>query len=214
MSSIQRVCSIEECNKPLNGRGYCAMHYRRFMKYGDTNTVLIVRQNTGLPRDSIKNAWTNIKQRCLNPAHARYKHYGARGIQICEGWRTSYSSFHQDMSPKPSPKHSIDRRDNDGHYSCGKCEQCIENGWPMNCRWTTQNIQIWNQRTRPDSPFGYKGVNYAEPKHKYFSKIGYTQDGKSGIQWCGYHNTPEEAAIAYDIACIFFRGEYAVTNIL
>lgn len=39
---------------------------------------------------------------------------------------------------------SIDRKNNDGHYSCGKCEECIANGWPMNCRWATGKEQTRN----------------------------------------------------------------------
>ena len=29
------LCSIQNCNKKGYARGYCAMHYSRFMKYGD-----------------------------------------------------------------------------------------------------------------------------------------------------------------------------------
>lgn len=30
-----RICSVENCNKPLSGHGLCEMHRRRWRKYGD-----------------------------------------------------------------------------------------------------------------------------------------------------------------------------------
>jgi hypothetical protein len=47
---------------------------------------------------------------------------------------------------KPSPQHSIDRINNDGHYSCGKCKQCLRNGWTMNIRWASREVQNNNTR--------------------------------------------------------------------
>ena len=35
---------------------------------------------------------------------------------MCKRWRNTFQSFYDDMGPKPSPKHSIDRIDNNGNY--------------------------------------------------------------------------------------------------
>jgi hypothetical protein len=35
-----KKCSIEGCEKAVLGRGWCAMHYRRWKKHGDPNTLL------------------------------------------------------------------------------------------------------------------------------------------------------------------------------
>lgn len=92
-----------------------------------------------------RHCWYKMRQRCLNPNDQNYYRYGGRGIRICSGWST-YAGFYRDLGDKPSAQHSIDRIDNDGHYSCGKCDECILNGWPFNCRWATPYQQSNNTR--------------------------------------------------------------------
>lgn len=80
--------------------------------------------------------WKGIRKRCMNPNAARYNRYGGRGICVCSGWN-DFATFYADIGPRTTKKHTIDRIDNDGNYSCGHCPECVENGWPMNCRWAT-----------------------------------------------------------------------------
>lgn len=91
------------------------------------------------------NRFSRMKQRCLNPSDKAYHNYGGRGIQICERWQ-DFQAFNADMGECPTPDHSLDRINNEGHYSCGKCEQCIANGWPPNYRWATDAEQRLNTR--------------------------------------------------------------------
>ena len=46
-----------------------------------------------------------------------------------------------------SKKHSLDRRDNNGNYTCGKCTDCIKNGYPLNVHWATAKEQSRNVST-------------------------------------------------------------------
>ena len=68
---------------------------------------------------------------------------GGRGIIVCDNWRTSFPAFLKSLGDCP-PKMSVDRKDNNGNYSCGDCDQCRANGWPMNCRWATALEQVIN----------------------------------------------------------------------
>lgn len=79
-------------------------------------------------------SWRSMRQRCMNPNAASYRYYGGRGITICERWLWSYENFLADMGPRPSPKHTLDRIENDGNYE------------PGNCRWATAEEQSANRR--------------------------------------------------------------------
>ena len=76
--------------------------------------------------------WSNMLQRCTNPKNKDFRHYGARGIAVCDSWQT-FANFLADMGEKPNGL-TIDREDNDGNYE------------PANCRWATRSQQMQNTR--------------------------------------------------------------------
>ena len=78
--------------------------------------------------------WKQMRRRCSIPTHPKYHLYGARGIRVCDRWNDSFVAFYADMGPRPSPAHSIDRIDNNGHYTAN------------NCRWATRQQQGRNTR--------------------------------------------------------------------
>jgi hypothetical protein len=80
-----------------------------------------------------------IKARCNNPKAENYARYGGKGTRLCRGWSVpgGVVSFAADMGERPSTEYTVDRIDTTGHYSCGHCDECVANGWRMNCRWAT-----------------------------------------------------------------------------
>lgn len=77
--------------------------------------------------------WQRMKQRCQCPSASDFKHYGGRGIRVCERWQT-FDNFAADMGQRPDGM-QLDRIDNSGHYE------------PVNCRWVTKQANARNRRS-------------------------------------------------------------------
>ena len=100
----------------------------------------------GRSRTSEHRIWCGIKKRCNCPTDHAYENYGGRGIRVCQRYSEDFAAFLQDMGSRPSNRHSINRKENDGHYSCGQCTECLSNGWTFNLEWATSKTQSQNTR--------------------------------------------------------------------
>lgn len=96
-------------------------------KYGD------------IGKHRLKDIWHSMRERCENPNHKSYKHYGLRNIGVCEEWKdpdTGYIAFYNwAMNNGYKIGLTIDRIDVNGNYT------------PDNCRWISNLSQQRNKRT-------------------------------------------------------------------
>jgi hypothetical protein len=118
------------------------------LRYGRTKTCGCSHVTHGMSDGSIPEykIWGAMKGRCNNPEDLSYQNYGARGVKVCKRWN-DFSAFLEDMGNRPTEKHTIDRIDNNGSYTCGKCPECKERNQPLNCRWATRTVQARNKRS-------------------------------------------------------------------
>ena len=112
------------------------------------------RVGDGRSKHPLYRTWHGIISRCYDKSSFSYRDYGGRGIGICNRWRgkSGFWNFVADMKwvgEKPSPKHELDRINNDFDYD------------PDNVRWVTHEENCNNTRmTNKITAFGEtKGVS-------------------------------------------------------
>lgn len=134
-----------DCGNIVVVRGYC-------LRSGNTTSCGCKRKASlsklmsthGESKTRLYEIWCGMRKRCNNPASSVYKHYGGRGIKVCDAWENDYETF-RDWALENGYKEdlSIDRIDTNGNYE------------PSNCRWATDIEQANN--TRANRYITYKG---------------------------------------------------------
>jgi hypothetical protein len=104
-------------------------------------------------KDPAYHLWYQMKKRCTDPKHPKWKWYGGKGVRMHPVWVKSFELFLKDIGPRPGPQHSIDRIDVTRGYE------------PGNVRWATYIQQAQNKRI--------KGINIRQLKSTTWEiKIG------------------------------------------
>lgn len=116
-------------------------------------------ESHGMSESPEYQAWGAMIRRCHNPNSPNFKHYGGRGIRVCDEWRGSFTAFLQHVGGRPVPSMSIDRIDPNGHYE------------PGNVRWASRVEQNNNMRSNVIVEFGGERLTLAQAARK--SGIGY-----------------------------------------
>lgn len=140
------VCGTERrvrAEKLVGGKSSCGCERnRKFALVNRTHGVSSSHPYTFV-------SWAKMKERCTNSKHPHSRHYLRRGITICARWlgESGPLNFLADMGERPKGL-SLDRKDNDKGYWCGKseCSDCGPLGREPNCRWATEQKQKRNTR--------------------------------------------------------------------
>lgn len=134
-------------------------------------------------------AWLHFRERCYDETNPNYKHYGGRGINVCNRWLLSFDDFLEDVGKRPSQKYSLDRINNDGNYQ------------PGNVRWADRRTQMLNRRLHSNNTSGYRGVTWNKRGRAYMVSIS-----------VGSFKDIKEAALAYNKVAKLVYGDEAPLN--
>ena len=76
----------------------------------------------GKKNTRLYNIWMNMKQRCSNKNHPKYKNYGAKGISVCDEWLNMINFYNWAMDNGYNNNLTIDRIDLNGNYEPNNCQ--------------------------------------------------------------------------------------------
>lgn len=125
----------------------------------------------GMARTRLYKAWTNMRNRCNREKDREYKHYGGKGIKVCDEWQNSFEPFMKwALSHGYNDTLTIDRINVDGNYE------------PDNCRWITRKEQ--NNNMTSNVQLTHNGITHNLKEWSMITGISYpTLQGRIRRGW-------------------------------
>lgn len=120
------------------------------------------RKNRKKQNKRLIHIFSHMKQRCYNKKSNVFKHYGGRGIKICDEWLNNSKKFYDwALSNGYKDNLTIDRINVNGNYE------------PSNCRWVTMKVQQNNRTNNRKITINGKTKTASQWAEKY----GLTHEG-------------------------------------
>lgn len=114
----------------------------------------------GMTGTRLYKIWANMKRRCYSPKSQRYKHYGAKGIRVCDEWKNNFKNFAKWAYENGYTENlTLDRIDINKNYE------------PSNCRWATWKEQ--GQNTSRTHWITYNGETHSMSEWADILNINY-----------------------------------------
>lgn len=132
--AVRWLCRCERCERIVDVAGTslksgisqmcrpCSVHENHYKTHG-------------LSKHPLHGVWQRMKGCTSSPTHHDFKHYGGRGIRVCDEWFHDFKAFYDwAMANGYKPGLTIERIDVNGNYE------------PSNCTWIPRELQPLNQR--------------------------------------------------------------------
>ena len=131
--AIMWVCKCNLCGtvKTVHGTS---------LKSGTSKNCVCIRKtglhkSHGLTSHPLYRVWQRMKGCTNSPNHQDYKHYGGRGIKICDEWKNDFKVFYDWALTNGYERGlTIERVNVNGNYE------------PSNCTWIPRSEQPKNRR--------------------------------------------------------------------
>lgn len=153
---------------------------------GLTKQVIVKGKKTNKPVSLEAGCYKNMIYRGYYKESLPPKSYQMyKDVLVCERWvvgedgKSGYECFLEDIGPRPSSRHSIDRLNQ--HYVSGQCV------------WSDRNSQAFNTRSHRDSKSKYKGISYSSRDRVWKAEITY----KGERTYLGQFKSERKAYDAY-----------------